>query len=146
LPTVADPPVPAPRPTNPQGRILLAEDNPVNQKVALGMLRRLGLEADVVANGRAAVERATAEPYDLILMDVQMPEMDGFEATRALRRDPPPGARIPIIAMTANAMSGDRERCLEAGMDDYLAKPVKIDQLRTMIERWMGPSGLNAQS
>ncbi len=130
--------VPEPRPTKPQGRILLAEDNPVNQKVALGMLRRLGLEADLVANGRAAVERATAKPYDLILMDVQMPEMDGFEATRALRRDPPPGSQIPIIAMTANAMSGDRERCLEAGMDDYLAKPVKLDQLRSMIERWMG--------
>jgi CheY-like chemotaxis protein len=119
------------------GRILVAEDNPVNQKVALGMLRRLGFQGDIANNGREAVERAAAEPYVLILMDVQMPEMDGFEASRALRRSPPAGRHVPIIAMTANAMSGDRELCLAAGMDDYLAKPVKLDQLRATLDRWL---------
>jgi CheY-like chemotaxis protein len=128
--------------------VLVAEDNPVNQVVALRMLAKLGCRADAVANGREAVAAVTTLPYDLVFMDCQMPEMDGLEATRAIRRwgladaggpDPVvPAERVravPIIAMTANAMSGDRERCLEAGMTDYLAKPVRSADLEAMLCR-----------
>ncbi|PAW83166.1 MAG: hybrid sensor histidine kinase/response regulator [Pedosphaera sp. Tous-C6FEB] len=123
-------------------RFLLAEDNAVNQKVALRMLQQLGYLADVAQNGLEAVSAVAARPYDVIFMDVQMPEMDGLEATRRIREfeQMPDMARatkhIVIIAMTANAMVGDRERCLAVGMDDYLPKPVRPDALRAMIEKW----------
>ncbi|WP_438479424.1 response regulator [Oleiharenicola lentus] len=118
--------------------ILLVEDNLVNQKVAQRFLNRMGYTADCVANGLEAVQSALSHNYQLILMDVQMPEMDGYEATREIRAKLPPGQRPIIIALTANAMQGDRERCLEAGMDDYVTKPMKIDELQLTILRYFG--------
>src|SRR5713101_5021082 len=119
-------------------RILVAEDNAVNQKLIARLLEKKGHRVDVVANGREAVHAVTRIGYDLVLMDVQMPEMDGLEATRQIRAtDRPEVARIPIIALTANAMQGDQERCLSAGMDDYLPKPVKPVDLAAALDRWL---------
>jgi PAS domain S-box-containing protein len=120
-------------------RILLAEDNITNQQVAVGILKKMGLRADAVANGTEALKALETLPYDLVLMDVQMPEMDGLEATRRIRR-PQSAVRnhlIPIIAMTAHALQGDRERCLEAGMNDYITKPVDPRALAEALERWL---------
>jgi GAF domain-containing protein/DNA-binding response OmpR family regulator len=116
-------------------RILLAEDNVVNQKLAIRLLERLGYRADVVGNGLEAIEALERQTYDLLLSDVQMPEMDGLEATRRILERWPEGERPWIVAMTAEAMSGDRERCLAAGMNDYLAKPIRVDELVAAIKR-----------
>jgi len=115
-------------------RVLVAEDNPVNQRVAVRQLERLGIAADAVANGIEAVEAASRADYALVLMDVQMPEMDGFAAARELRRR---GTPVPIVALTANALSGDRERCLDAGMDDYLAKPIDEEALARVLRQFL---------
>ncbi len=121
----------------PSLRVLVAEDNSVNQKVIQHMLRRLGVVPEMASTGREAVQAATSNTYDLILMDCQMPEMDGFEATAEIRLQEGSGGRHqPIIAMTANAMPGDRERCLGAGMDDYLIKPVKPEQVEKLLLRY----------
>jgi CheY-like chemotaxis protein len=116
-------------------RILLAEDNVVNQKLALRLLLQMGYRADVASNGLEAIQAVERQPYDVILMDVQMPEMDGLEATRHLCARIPAERRPHIIAMTANAMQGDREMCLEAGMDDYVSKPVRVDELVAALKR-----------
>ena len=124
-------------------RILLAEDNHINQLIAVDQLRKLGYVADVVPNGLAVLEALKLVPYDIILMDCQMPEMDGYDAATAIRigeQTSDPGfnltARVYIIAITANAMKGDREKCLAAGMDDYVSKPIRLPQLQAALERW----------
>ena len=121
--------------------ILLVEDNRVNQMVASGMLRKLGHQVTIRENGEQALEYLRNHSCDLVLMDCQMPVMDGFEATRKLR-----GMRgldhIPVIAVTANAMEGDREQCLNAGMNDYLTKPYSIEAMREILERWSGAAGV----
>jgi PAS domain S-box-containing protein len=123
-------------------RILLAEDNVVNQKVALRTLERLGYRADVAANGLEVLGALRRQPYDVVLMDVQMPELDGLEATRRIVGEWPAEQRPRIIAMTANAMRGDRERCIEAGMDDYMSKPVRVEELVASLQRCKGqPDG-----
>ncbi|MCU1347236.1 MAG: domain S-box protein [Acidobacteria bacterium] len=120
-------------------RLLVAEDNPVNQRLAVMQLERLGFHADTVSNGRQAVAAAARTAYDLILMDCHMPEVDGYEATRLIRMHEGTARHTPIVAVTANALAGDRERCLAAGMDDYLAKPVLELDLARMLERWIAP-------
>ncbi len=124
--------------TRPPGRLLLAEDNPVNQKVAQAMLRILGYQIDLAQNGLEAVELFREAKYDAVLMDCQMPEMDGFEATRKIREGEGQEVRTPIIALTANAFDEDRELCMKAGMDDYLSKPVRPQMLKDALERWVG--------
>ena len=124
-------------------RILLAEDNIINQQVAVGILRKLGLSADAVANGSEAVVALKMIPYDLVLMDCNMPEMDGYDATREIRdpRSTVINHEIPIIAMTANAMQGDREKCLKAGMNDYVSKPVDATALAEALSKWLPKGG-----
>jgi CheY-like chemotaxis protein len=119
-------------------RILLAEDNVVNQKLALRLLQQMGYRADIAGNGVEAIECIERQPYDVVLMDVQMPEMDGLEASRRITARWKPGERPRIVAMTANAMQGDREECLAAGMDDYVTKPIRVDAL---VQALQGASG-----
>jgi len=138
-------------------RVLVAEDNAVNQMVASAMLKRLGVQADLVDNGLAAVAALESASYDLVLMDCRMPVMDGYEACRTIRAREEAGCRggalhagaspvgnpqvrhphVPIIAMTASAVQGDREHCLAVGMDDYLAKPVRLTDLSAVLQRWL---------
>jgi signal transduction histidine kinase/CheY-like chemotaxis protein len=128
----------------PSARILLAEDDAVNQIVVAAMLKKMGCAVDVVADGDAARTAAARRHYDLIFMDCHMPGMDGFEATRRIRDDAgAPGAQTPIVALTADALAGDRERCLDAGMDDYMTKPVNAAQLAAAVQRWAGATSLH---
>ena len=122
-------------------RILVAEDNPVNQQVAAAMIEQFGPRVDVAANGKEVIELLALLPYDLVFMDCEMPEMDGYAATAEIRRRNVGGRRIPIVAMTAHAMEGDRERCLAAGMDDYITKPVDPAAIAAVLRRWIRPPG-----
>jgi signal transduction histidine kinase/HPt (histidine-containing phosphotransfer) domain-containing protein len=120
-------------------RVLLADDNPINQKVGLSVLHKLGYRADIANNGTEVLKALEQKVYDILFLDVQMPEMDGLEATRQIHERWPPDKRPRIIAMTGNALVGDREKCLQAGMDDYISKPVRVGELQAAIERW-GPT------
>lgn len=121
------------------GRVLLAEDTPVNQKVGAAMLRKLGCSVEIADDGAVAIRRVAESTFDLVLMDCQMPGIDGFAATEAIRKQSADGKRVPIVALTANARDGDRERCLAAGMDDYLAKPFTLDDLHRTLASWLLP-------
>jgi len=121
----------------PRGHILVVEHNVVNQAVARRLLERMGHDVDVASDGGEAVAAAKSTAFDLILMDYQMPVMDGYEATVAIRELPGEVARTPIVAMTAKTMKGDREMCLAAGMDDYIAKPVSPKVLQKVVEHWL---------
>ncbi|MBZ5727705.1 MAG: response regulator [Acidobacteriia bacterium] len=145
LPLPIDQASPAPT-AEPQGavllphlRVLVAEDNAVNQRLAVRMLEKMQIRADVASNGREAVEMFELLPYDLILMDCQMPEMSGYEAARAIRRREPPGSHVSIVALTAEALSGSRERCLSHGMDDFLSKPIQLAALAAAVQKWSAP-------
>jgi len=124
-----------------EGRVLLVEDDEINRRVGTSILERLGLTVQVAVNGLIALQALEKESFDLILMDCQMPEMDGFEATGRIRREKLGGDRVPIVALTASVLPGDRERCLSAGMDDFLSKPLTFSQLRTVVQKWLTPAG-----
>jgi CheY-like chemotaxis protein len=142
--TNAPRPAPAPPiriPPGPRGLLLIVEDNLINQKLTLRMVEKLGHRADLAANGVEALAALDRTHYDLVLMDCQMPDMDGYEATKLLRRrEAGTGIRVPIVALTANALTEERQRCLDGGMDDYLAKPVKLADLAAAITRWVHPA------
>jgi len=136
---------PSPRPARPDppgtsdiagGLVLVVEDNPINQMVATAMLAKLGYKPEVVSDGRQAVAAVARTQYAVVLMDCQMPVMDGYEATQAIRAGEGGGARVPIIAMTANALAEDRERCVASGMDDHLSKPVTQASLERALSLW----------
>jgi signal transduction histidine kinase/ActR/RegA family two-component response regulator len=123
-----------------RAKILVVEDNSINQKVAVHLLSLLGYSSDVAAHGAEAIDMVERYPYDLVLMDCQMPVMDGFEATKAIRKAEGPFVHVPIVALTASVLAGQRSKCLGAGMDDYLAKPVRKDALDAMLRRWLSPA------
>ena len=131
-------PIAGQRPAKPTGglRVLVAEDNEVNQKVVSRMLERLGHSVELAINGKDAFERAKASSFDIVLMDCQMPEMDGFEATARIRAALVGRRRMPILALTANASDADRQRCLDAGMDAHLSKPLKLEKLAEALATW----------
>jgi CheY-like chemotaxis protein/HPt (histidine-containing phosphotransfer) domain-containing protein len=126
-----------------RGRVLLVEDDVLNQIVAVGILGRLGYHADVAENGREAVAAVERGAYRAVLMDCRMPEMDGYQATAEIRRREGTARHVPVIAMTASATQADRDRCLAAGMDDFIAKPVLVDDLGAVLSRWL-PAGFPA--
>ena len=126
-------------------RVLLVEDNEINQEVAIGLLEDAAIQVDLAENGEIAVRMSQENDYDVVLMDMQMPVMDGITATRAIRSDPR-FKSLPIIAMTANAMDADREKCLDAGMNDHIGKPIDPDQLFSVLLRWAGRSDVDARS
>jgi CheY-like chemotaxis protein len=136
LPAEAPPEAPAIDTTGAGLCILLVEDNPVNQRLAMALLKRRSYTVQLAENGQLAIDALRSGHFDAVLMDMQMPVMDGLDATRRIRAHEAGTRRVPIIAMTANAMTGDRERCLDAGMDDYIAKPINANELFARLEKW----------
>jgi CheY-like chemotaxis protein len=139
-PLLEEAPATLPRPAtgeHPRARVLVVEDNPVSQLLAAEVFKRLGCQVDVVGNGLEAVDVFTQLPYDLVLMDCDMPVMNGFDATRRIRGLEGAGRHVPIIAMTASALQGDAEKCLAAGMDDFMSKPLRYAQIGQMVEHWL---------
>ncbi|GJM21772.1 MAG: hypothetical protein DHS20C15_16870 [Planctomycetota bacterium] len=124
---------------SPMSRVLIVEDNKVNQLVARRMVERLGYQTHVVDNGKLALDALSDNAYALVLMDCQMPVMDGYEATMEIRRREPPNQHLPIVALTAHVLDNNREQCLGVGMDDFVAKPVTNTQLKDVLDRWMQP-------
>lgn len=118
-------------------KALIVEDYFINQEVTQGILELMGFEVDLAENGREALERHDTHEYDIILMDIQMPEIDGYEATKKIRTREKDAKRTPIIALTANALAGDKEKCLKAGMDDYISKPVEAEKLEDILQRYL---------
>jgi CheY-like chemotaxis protein len=133
-------PLPGPPPVGSRGHVLVVEDNHVNQLVAVGILEHLGYSTEVAGNGIEALTAVAQRTFDAVLMDCQMPELDGYAATEELRRTEAPGRRTPVIAMTAGVSQGERERCRAAGMDDFVPKPVSPDALDTVLARWLPTS------
>jgi CheY-like chemotaxis protein len=128
-----------------RAHVLVVEDHAVNRMLAMRLLAKFGCDVDIAENGLVACERSARQHYDLIFMDCQMPQMDGFEATRIIRsRELATGERTPIVALTANAMAEDRERCLDAGMDDYIPKPYSAADFQRVLQRWCAPQALPA--
>ena len=127
-------------------KVLIAEDNAINQRVVAIMLSKLGYSTDVASDGAAVLEMLQRQHYDLILMDCQMPGMDGHEATKAIRALPSDISQIPIVAVTANALAGQRERCLSSGMNDYISKPIQIDLLASTLRKYLPPDGDESKS
>jgi CheY-like chemotaxis protein len=132
-------PTPADSSSQNRGRVLIVEDNPINQRVAVILANKLGFVADVASDGSEALTMVRDHDYTLILMDCQMPVMDGFEATKAIRALKTPVSQVPIIAVTANVMEGQRDKCLAAGMNDYLPKPINKDVLGKTVDKWIPP-------
>jgi CheY-like chemotaxis protein len=129
-----------PDPSRRQARVLVVEDNAANLKLTVRLVERLGYRADIASNGAEAISMIEQFEYDAVLMDCQMPEMDGYEATKEIRKTETSRRHLPIVAMTADALSGDRERCLAAGMDDYISKPVKLHVVAAVLGRWLSRS------
>jgi two-component system sensor histidine kinase/response regulator len=145
LPTPRKSSATAAAPPQNRGRVLIVEDNPINQRVAVILANKLGFVADVAGDGSEALTMVRDHEYTLILMDCQMPVMDGFEATRAIRALETPIAQVPIIAVTANVMEGQRDKCLAAGMNDYLPKPINKDVLGRTVDKWIPPADNSLQ-
>jgi two-component system sensor histidine kinase/response regulator len=124
-------------------RILVVDDVPVNQRLMLAILEKRGFAADIAGSGVEAVEAVSRTPYDLVLMDCHMPEMDGFDATRSIRQRETQGKRLAIVALTGGSQSTERDQCIEAGMDDYLSKPIMEDALDAALSRWLPSAGIN---
>ena len=117
--------------------MLVVEDNKINQKVILGLLKKLGVEADIANDGIEGIEKINSGNYEFVLMDCQMPNMDGYTATKKIRESETADKHLNIIAMTANAMEGDKEKCLAAGMDDYISKPIKPVVIKKILDKWL---------
>ncbi len=132
-------------PHNHRRRVLVVEDIPANQMLMLAILQRFGYDVTTAKDGKDALRKIDEQSFDIVLMDCQLPELDGYETTRYIRQRETTCSRMPIVGVTAHAMVGDREKCLAAGMDDYLSKPIQLDDLEALLEKWLSSPRRNAQ-